>query len=162
MKRIVCVVDAAARAGAFLGGIAIGLMMVHVALDVMSRKLLGHPLPGTLTAVTFYYMIIAVFLPLALVERRGGHIAADFPMPQSLSRLRGCMRAIGGVMAALIMALVAWCGGVDAVRDWQVNASQVQGSLIIPVWPARFAVPLGAGLLALVFLWRLVPRRSGP
>ena len=49
-----------------IAGIAIALMMLHVSLDVAFRYLLGAPLPGTLTIVTYYYMVIAAFVPLAL------------------------------------------------------------------------------------------------
>ncbi|QIB34532.1 TRAP transporter small permease [Ancylobacter pratisalsi] len=158
MKRIIWLIERGARAGAALGAAAILLMMVHVALDVVMRKLLGVPLPGTLAAVTNYYMVIAVFMPLALVERRRAHISVDVVMPLLSARLGRYMRATSGLAAALIMALVAWRGWTDAVRDWQVSASQVQGSAVMPVWPAHFAVPFGSGLLAIAFLLRLVPR----
>ncbi|MFG1463376.1 TRAP transporter small permease [Xanthobacter sp. DSM 24535] len=161
MKRIIRLVDAAARAGAFLGAAAILLMMAHVSLDVALRKLLGQPLPGTLTTVTYYYMVIAVFAPMALVERHRAHISVDLLTPLLPARLHRHMQAINGVVAALIMALVAWSGWTDAVHDWQVSASQVQGSAVMPVWPAHFAVPFGAGLLAIAFLLRPVLRPSG-
>lgn len=161
MKRIIWLIDMVARAGAVLGAAAILLMMVHVALDVVMRKLLGAPLPGTLAMVTNYYMVIAVFMPLALVERHRAHISVDVMMPILPARLGRCMRALSGLAAALFMALVAWRGWTDAVRDWQVSASQVQGSAVMPVWPAHFAVPFGAGLLAIALLLRLVPRPLG-
>lgn len=161
MKRIIRLVDAAARVGAFLGSAAVLLMMLHVALDVVVRKLLGQPLPGTLTTVTHYYMVIVVFAPLALVERYGGHISVDLLVPLMPARVKTLMQAASGLAAALIMALVAWRGWVDAVRDWEVSAAQVQGGAIMPVWPAHFAVPIGAGLLSIAFLLRLAPRLSG-
>lgn len=161
MKRIIWLIDMLARAGAVLGAAAILLMMVHVTLDVVMRKLLGAPLPGTLSAVTNYYMVIAVFMPLALVERHRAHISVDVMMPLLPARLSRYVGAMSGLAAALIMALVAWRGWTDAVRDWQASASQVQGSAVMPVWPAHFAVPFGAGLLAIALLLRLVPRRLG-
>ena len=161
MKRIIWLIDMLARAGAVLGAAAILLMMVHVTLDVVMRKLLGAPLPGTLSAVTNYYMVIAVFMPLALVERHRAHISVDVMMPLLPARLSRYVGAMSGLAAALIMALVAWRGWTDAVRDWQASASQVQGSAVMPVWPVHFAVPFGAGLLAIALLLRLVPRRLG-
>ncbi|MFH1558235.1 MAG: TRAP transporter small permease [Pseudomonadota bacterium] len=161
MSRIIRLIDAAARAGAVLGSAAVLLMMVHVALDVLVRKLLGQPLPGTLTTVTHYYMVLIVFAPLALVERHGGHISVDLLVPLLPARVQRLMQAASGLAAGLIMALVAWRGWMDAVRDWEVSAAQVQGSAIMPVWPAHFAVPIGAGLLATAFLLRLAPLLSG-
>src|SRR5690625_5127957 len=52
-----------------IGGAAVSLMMIQVSLDVLFRFLLNQPLPGTITVVSHYYMIIAIFLPLAFVEQ---------------------------------------------------------------------------------------------
>lgn len=152
---------AALHAGELLGGIAIVVMMVHVSLDVAARKLLGAPLPGTLAIVAYYYMVIAAFAPLAAVERVRGHIAVDAALDLAPRRLRHHVQNWTGLVAGIAIALVAWRGWTDAVRDWNIGAVQVQGSDIVPVWPARFVVPLGASLLAITLLGRFTTYLTG-
>jgi len=53
------------------------LMALHITVDVVLRLMFGGAFPGTLEIVSFYYMVYAVFLPLAFVERRGEHIEVD-------------------------------------------------------------------------------------
>lgn len=152
MKRLGRIFDATARAAALLGAIAIMLMMAHVAVDVVARKVFGRPLPGTLAAVTHYYMVIAVFAPLALVERGRGHISVDVVEAMLPARARRWLDGLTRLAAALAMAMVAWRGWVESVRDWEIGAAQVQGGDLLPVWPSHFIVPLGAGLMAIALL----------
>ncbi|WP_416391404.1 TRAP transporter small permease [Alloalcanivorax xenomutans] len=63
-----------------IGGLAIALMMLHVTADVVGRFVFGTPIPGTITIVSHYYMIVAAFVPLAYAEQKkrthhggGGH-----------------------------------------------------------------------------------------
>lgn len=155
-RRIRVSADAAARAGGLLGGIAIVLMMVHVSLDVAARKLLGTPLPGTLTIVAYYYMVIVAFAPLAAVERLRGHMAVDAAVDLLPLRLKRHVRMWTGLAAGIAMAVLAWRGWTDAVRDWNIGVVQTQGSLIVPVWPARFVIPLGAGLMGMMLFARFI------
>ena len=60
-----------------LGGLAIALMMLHVTADVVARFLFGTPIPGTITVVSHYYMIVAAFVPLAFAEQKEGHISVE-------------------------------------------------------------------------------------
>lgn len=156
------VTDRAARAGGLLGALAAGLLALHVSLDVAARKLFGTPLPGTLTIVTYYYMLILAFAPLAAVEAVRGHIGIGFPGERRARPSGRHARSLMDLAAGLVMALLAWRGWIAAVRDWDVGAVQAQDSLMVPVWPARFVVPLGASLMALVLVGRFVARlRAG-
>src|SRR5690606_32816786 len=60
-----------------VGGAAVVLMMVHVSLDFVFRFTLNRPLPGTISIVAHYYMIIAIFLPLAYVEQTKSSISIE-------------------------------------------------------------------------------------
>ncbi len=61
-----------------------------------------------------------------------------------------------GLVAGVAIALLAWRGWTDAMRDWNIGAVQVQGNMIVPVWPARIVVPLGAGLMAMTLFGRFI------
>ena len=95
MKRISRFLSTCATCTSVLAGAAVALMMVQVTLDVAMRHLFGSPLPGTLTIVSYYYMVIAAFVPLALAEQREAHISVEFVtdlMPKGVQRhLAGLM-----------------------------------------------------------------------
>ena len=50
-----------------LAGLSVALMMVHITVDVISRYVFNYPLPGTITVVSNFYMVLVAFLPLAFV-----------------------------------------------------------------------------------------------
>ena len=161
METIDRLVTFISRAVALIGGLAVALMMVHVTLDVLFRYVLNRPLAGTLTMVTYYYMILAAFVPLAFVERRGAHISvAVFTamMPPLVTRL---LSVVTGLLTMAVMALLAWRGGDAALQAMRKGLAQVQGDTEILVWPAYFAIPLGAGLMTLVLFWQIVTALSG-
>ena len=95
MTRISRFLSTCATCTSVLAGAAVALMMVQVTLDVAMRHLFGSPLPGTLTIVSYYYMVIAAFVPLALAEQRDAHISVEFVtdlMPKGVQRhLAGLM-----------------------------------------------------------------------
>ncbi len=149
------------RAAIILGGVAIALMMVHVTADVVMRYVFNRPLPGTLTVVTYYYMILATFLPLAFAERRRAHISVEVVTEMLPSHVRHHLQAWMLLPTALVMGIFAWRSFDAAVAAWDLGASQVQGANRIPVWPAYFALPLGIGLMAVVLLLRFGSYLSG-
>ena len=41
------------------------------------RSFFNYPLPGTITIVSYYYMAIAAFMPLAFAEQKQAHISVE-------------------------------------------------------------------------------------
>ncbi|MGG7566830.1 TRAP transporter small permease [Rhodovulum sp. DZ06] len=143
----------AAALTSILAGLAVAAMMLHVTLDVAARHLFGAPLPGTLTLVSHYYMVIAAFVPLALAEHRGAHISVEVFTDRLPARARRHLAGAMTIPATAIMTLFTLRSWEAAMRAFDTGAAQVHGSGSIPTWPAYFALPLGgaltAGLLAL-------------
>ena len=52
-------------------------MMGHVVLDVFMKITFNSPIIGTLETVSYYYMVGAVFLPLAVVELKKENVHVD-------------------------------------------------------------------------------------
>lgn len=149
------------RVGTVLGGIAIALMMVHVSLDVLFRYAFNSPLPGTLTIVTYYYMIIATFVPLAYAEHRRAHISVEVATELMPARVRHHLQGWMYLATAAVMGVLTWRTWGEALKNWDLGASQVQGSTTIPVWPAYFALPFGAGLMTAILLLRFAAYLTG-
>lgn len=57
-KAIESIITWAARLSFFVGGLAIILMMFHIAGEVIARSVFNSGLPGTLAITSEWYMII--------------------------------------------------------------------------------------------------------
>ena len=108
MKLLSRLLARAANWTSVLAGLAVVAMMLQVTLDVTLRYLIGKPLMGTLTMVSFYYMVIVAFVPLALAEQRDAHISVDF------------------VTEALPVRLKYHLAGLMLVVVWQVRQTDPQ------------------------------------
>jgi len=63
--------------GGVLAGVAMVLMMAHITIEVSGRYFFNARMVGTLEVVSFYYMVILVFLGFGYVESRREHIRVD-------------------------------------------------------------------------------------
>ena len=160
MKRILSTIDTMIRWLTYISALVLFLMMANVEIDVLLRYTNGKPLPLTLELVSYYYMIGIAFIPLALVERKDGHIAVDLVVqffPIVVQRLiEGIMSLVGGGFFSL-MARVTFKA---AWSKW-LTGEYIMGTFSLPTWPASFALPLGFGLFALVLLLKSVVLLAG-
>jgi TRAP-type C4-dicarboxylate transport system permease small subunit len=139
-----------------LGGLAIALMMLHVSLDVLLRYVFNAPLPGTITIVAYYYMIIAAFLPLAFAEQKNAHISVEVFTDLLPDRGQYHLAAWILPLSAAIFGGMAWRTWGEAVSKHNITASVVQGNTSIPVWPTYYVLPIGFGLLSLVLAYKFL------
>ncbi len=147
------------------GALAIAFMMLHISADVIARFLFDTPLPGTITIVSNYYMIIAAFIPLAFAEQKEAHISVEVVtelLPAAVQKhLAGWMLLVSLSVFALLTART-WG---EAVAKHAIGASTVQGDTSISIWPSYYALPLGCALMVLIlgykFLVYLTGQESG-
>lgn len=146
---------------AVISGLAIALMMVHIVLDVLLRNVFNYPLPGTIAIVSYYYMAIAAFMPLAFAEQKSAHISVEVItelMPKGIQRhLAGWML----LLSATVFALLTVRSWGEAVGKYEINASVVQGGDSLPVWPTYFFLPLGCLLMFLVVIYKFIVYLTG-
>ena len=144
-----------------IGGLAIALMMVHITLDIVCRFVFNTPIPGTITIVSNFYMVIAAFVPLAFAEQKEAHISVEVlteRMPAFIQKhLAGWCLLVSGIVFALL-----------TVRNWQeavvkhrIGASIVQGDTSIVIWPTYYVLPIGFGLMTVVLLYKFVAYLTG-
>ena len=130
-----------------VGVVAAILMALHVFADVVSKFLFNFPLAGTLEIVANYYMVALIFAPLAYVQRKDGHIAAEL-LTRFLSP--GVMRWVAALtyfLMAGFAALLVWRSSVEALRSFDVRESVQTSGYFVYTFPARWIVP--AGLVAM-------------
>jgi TRAP-type C4-dicarboxylate transport system permease small subunit len=132
------------------------MMMLHIVADVFAKYLFNSPIDGTIEWVASYYMVALVFFPLAYVAYDEGHIIVELftrrLSPGKLLRLDG----IVAIVTFAYMAVFTWKTAEEAVfRTAQLEIWET-GSQNIPVWPSRWMIPIGCGVMAAYVLYRLV------
>ena len=144
-----------------LGCVLIGLMAFHVVLDITGRYVFNAPLPGTVEFVSYYYMVGVIFWPLAHVQSRRGHFAAEIFTQRMPPRVIALLEAIVTLVTALLLAFLTWRTAAYALEFTQVRESVQTAYFTIPTWPSRWFVPLGLGLMALYALMQALKALAG-
>ena len=140
--------------------VAVSLMVIHVALDVGARNLLGHGLDGTMDLVSLYYMVAIVCFPLCRIEVENEQIFVEILFQHLPQMLRRGLTAVSSLVSASFFALfavVTWEGAVDAMARGERTMS-VAETLI---WPARFILPITFAVVAAAALLRAVLISAG-
>lgn len=152
METLWDLLEKAARLLVRLGCVLVGLMALHVVLDVGGRYIFNAPLPGTVEMVSHYYMVGVIFLPLAYVQSHRGHFVAEIFTQRLPPLVIALLEAIVTLVTALLLAFLAWRTAAYALEFTQARESVQTAYFTIPTWPSRWLVPLGLGLMALFAL----------
>jgi TRAP-type C4-dicarboxylate transport system permease small subunit len=132
-----------------IGLVAVGLMMMHITIDVAGKFILNEPVPATIALVSSYYMVVIAFLPIAFAETRNSHITVEvltelFPMRTQ-------------------MHLYSWSYGLLTYRMWhEAVRAQGNGTFIMEqstkllTWPSYYLLPIGCGLMTVVLVYRFI------
>lgn len=150
-----------AQALALIAGVSLGLMMIQTVVDVLMNNIFRHPIEGSMEIISMYYMVLVVFLPLALVELRHEHINADLFVRLLPHGVQRAIYSLGALVSAVFFSLLAWQTGKDALQSLSIN-EVVMGSIYIPVWPAKFALPIGFAAIVLALLLHAWKSLSDP
>lgn len=144
-------VHALSRAIMGVAAVALMLMMIQTVVDVIGRNVFSKPIEGSLEVVSVYHMVAVVFLPLALVERRHEHISVDLIVNALPAILRRMFIVLSYIVCAIFAGVLAYQTGIDAIESYKIGEI-LMSSVYITVWPAKFMLPIGFGLMFLQFL----------
>lgn len=128
-------------------------MAIQINLDVLGRYLFNAPLPATTEIVTAYLMVAIVFLPLARIEMSDAHISVDLItqfLPEA-AQLR--LQAFACAAGALLFGLLTGSSWQSAVSKYEIG-EYVMGEYSVVVWPSRFFVPIGCGLMTALLVYK--------
>lgn len=139
---------------AALAGIAAVLMMIHITISIITRFFFNYALPGTMTIVSNYYMVIIVCLPLAFVERSNAHIAVDVFTNQIPKSIQKKLFGWTYLFSAVIFGLICYGSWIEAIQKFAIGQISVEQDLTIPTWIGYFAVPFGYGMVTLYTLMK--------
>jgi TRAP-type C4-dicarboxylate transport system permease small subunit len=140
----------------WVAGAAILAIMLQVVADVAMREIFSKPIDGTIEIVSFYYMVAVTFLPLSYVSHHEGHIFVELfsrgLKPRSLAFLEGVV-GIACFVFAVWFVRETWFAALISFEDnemWETSDD------LIVIWPNRFLLPFGMGLMAIYLLVRLI------
>ncbi|QCO54703.1 TRAP transporter small permease [Pseudorhodobacter turbinis] len=138
-----------------VGGLGIFLMMANITLDVVFKVFWNAPIQGTVEISSYYYMVAIVMLPMAMVEYDDEQISVDLLFNHFPDWLKRASLLVTFLATAIMLSIMTWRTGLDAVRAFNVG-EVVMGSREIIVWPARCMLPIGFGLAAVAAMLRAI------
>lgn len=165
LRRINRFTDRAAGLAMTVAEIAITLMMLHVVIEIASRRLFRVSLDSVPEIVAFYYMSALIFLSLAYVTRRDGHVSASLFTDLMRPRIAEILKALGFIALCGAMLVVAWQTGTEAMRMTRIGEMHQGASINLPKWPTRWFAPVGSVLMAITALLmaiEILTRRADP
>jgi len=144
------------EATTLLGALAVALMMLHITADVLSKYLTGTPMPGTITVVSNYYMIVVAFLPLAFTERQNGHISVEVLVEHFRPAPKYWLNIFALLFTGAVFAMLTWQSVIEAGRSYRSGAFMIEQDMKLLIWPARYLLPIGCGLMTLTLAAKVV------
>lgn len=141
-----------------VGEFVVAVMCLHIVAEIVANAVFASPIEGTPEIVARWYMVAIVFLPLALIHHRGDHISADLFTSRLGPRAQAGLDLVIQFAMVAMAATLAWFTFGEA---WDATLRNERIELVsgaVPVWPARWLVPLGFATMAVVALL-LAPRR---
>ena len=130
---------------AFLSGGAMMLMMLAGSFDIIGTYVFYTPIPAAFEFIETMGVVVA-FFAIALAQARRAHIRVELvygfmPRPMQVSA-----DALQFLLSMVFYGLIAWFGWRAGVRSFE-QGEIAPGIINYPLWPARFALFLGASLM---------------
>jgi TRAP-type C4-dicarboxylate transport system permease small subunit len=138
-----------------IGSVLIFAMVLMINLDVFSRFLFNAPIDGV-TELVELSIVAIVFLQLGDAVRTGRLTRSEglySRLQQRHPRLGHVMAALFDIAGAAFFVTILF-GGVPRFMDaWQRGYfSGIRGIFVVPVWPVRLILVVGAATVVFVFL----------
>lgn len=146
MRRLLDALYTAAAGLAALSLLSIFLVMMA---QVAMREL-GRQLPAA-DDVSAYLCVATTFFALAATFRRGELIRVGMLIGRLGPRPRRVAEAAVLALAAVVVAAITWFTLQDMLFSWEIE-EVAQGTVAIPLWIPKLAMPIGSGLLLVAML----------
>tara|TARA_R100000935_G_scaffold58208_3_gene94402 strand:- start:517 stop:1017 length:501 start_codon:yes stop_codon:yes gene_type:complete len=131
------------------------LMMAHITTDVAIRFFFDGRLIGTLEIVSYYYMVIIVFLSLGFVELRSEHIRVDLFASMMPHGVQLALYVFACGLGLIFFGMLGWQSAHDAISATG-RAEEAMSNVTFYIWPARWALPIGFAATWLAILSNLL------
>jgi TRAP-type C4-dicarboxylate transport system permease small subunit len=137
-----------------VAALAIFFVMCLIVIDIIGRSFFNMPFPSTFE-ITEAGMAFIVFLAFGYTEATKQNIMVEM-LTRHLPERWGSLANIPTCLAGMFLyGLIFWGSWKHALQAWQVREFMT-GTIALPLYPAKFVVPLGSALLLVQFLVDLV------
>lgn len=137
------------RVNRLIGGVGAWFLiplMVITAVDVVSRDIFNHPIPGTVE-LSQYMLAVFVLLGLAYTQQVKAHVAVSLFTSRLSAPVQLIFNIISTLLCLFISFVVAWQGWVVGIEE-----KTVSDMLRVPQYPFRLLVAVAAILVCLELL----------
>lgn len=133
-----------------LGAIWSFVLCFFILADIIFRAL-NLPISGTKEIVANSVVII-VFMQVGFAVRSESMLRADFLVVMLPKSVQKFLLIFAYLLGAALFLFLLKAGITPALRSFANGEFDGEGALKVAVWPARFAILLGAGLAGLNYL----------
>ena len=138
----------------YVAGLLILLVSFMVAYEVFMRGFFNAPTEWSIE-LSIYLVMASGFLGLAPALAGNNHISVDLVTSKLSPKLNQILRTVTALIG-LIFCLILTIAGADMVlTSYEINSLSTS-TLRIPLFIPQSAIPIGAGLIVLEFLRRLL------
>ena len=142
---------------AILGGLCASAVALMTVVSIAMRSLLSRPIQGDVE-LTQLGIALCISLCLPWCQLHGANIIVDcFTQRASQRTVRG-LDAVGGLLMALMVGLLAWRTGAGAIAVG--GAGETSMILGLPMWWIYAALAPGLALAGVIVLWQAGLRLS--
>jgi TRAP-type C4-dicarboxylate transport system permease small subunit len=143
-------IELTAKAFAFAGGAVLVAMLFMSVASIAGRAVLGRPIQGDFELVQLGCAVsVAAFLPWCQLAR--ANIFVDFFTKWLTPRAQAVLDALGALLLAMVMALVAWRAGLGAQAVWASGETAMISRY--PQWIGYAAIVPSLALTSVVALY---------
>jgi len=139
---------------AAVAAIGIVVLMGITVADVIRRALTDKSIQGGIELAPLI-LVGAVLLGLGYAEQTRTNVRTSLVTSRLAARPRAAVRCVGFVVVIGLVLWMVW-ETADRARSAVEIGEVTPGFVGLPAWPARVAIPIGLGVLALELLLQLL------
>ena len=143
---------------AVAGGLCGCVVALMTVVSVVARAVVSRPIPGDVE-LTQFGIALCISLCLPWCQLHGGNIIVDFFTQKASAAATRRLDAIGGLLLALMVALLAWRTAAGALAVG--GAGETSMILGLPMWWVYAALAPGLALTGVIAVFQAVVRLSG-
>lgn len=136
-----------------LAGLLLFAMMILGAADVALRYLFNAPITGG-REFSLLFMGGMIFFSWAYALENGSHVSVDILFALYPPKVRAVLSLITLAVTLILFACILWQSSLSAMLDWQTG--RMVNVILIPVYPFKFMVPVGAFLMCLECMVQMI------
>ena len=147
------------RVFGYLGALAIVVLMLAIAVDVVVRFITRASVPGLLE-IAETSLVVSVFFGLAWTGVKGGHVDVDLVTSRLGERSARIVRQVIWLLTSGTLAWLAYASILRALQSTGSNETRF-GLVQWPLAPTRWIIAVGLSLWLLVAITNVVRRFRG-